>query len=49
MVECTFGLLANKWGIFHQPLDTNPEFTDSIIKACCILYTYVRIHDGKQL
>nr|CAI5844570.1 unnamed protein product [Callosobruchus analis] len=23
MVECTFGILANKWRIFHRPLDVN--------------------------
>lgn len=48
MVECTFGILANKWRIFHRPLDTKPEFCDSIIKACCILHNFVRNKDGIQ-
>lgn len=48
MVECTFGILANKWRILHRPLDTKPEFCDLIIKACCILYNYVRKKDGLQ-
>lgn len=49
MVECTFGILANKWRIFHRPLDTNPEFSDSIIKACCVLHNFVRCNDGKRM
>lgn len=46
MIECTFGILAQKWRIFHRPLDTNINFSDSIVKACCILHNYVRQHDG---
>ncbi|KAJ8929725.1 hypothetical protein NQ314_017561 [Rhamnusium bicolor] len=49
MVECAFGILANKWRIFHRPLDVNPEFCDSIVKAACILHNLVRLHDGKQV
>lgn len=46
MIECTFGILANKWRIFHRPLDTNLEFSDFIIKACCMLHNFVRKHDN---
>lgn len=46
MVECTFGILANKWRILHRPLDVNIEFCVSIVKACCILHNYVRTKDG---
>lgn len=45
-VECAFGILANKWRIFHRPLDVNPEFADIIIRACCVLHNFVRKHDG---
>lgn len=48
MVECAFGILANKFRIFHRPLDTNPEFCDSIIKACCVLHNFLRCHDGNS-
>jgi hypothetical protein len=41
MVECTFGILANKWRIFHRAIDIKPDFCDSIIKVCCILHNYV--------
>ena len=40
MVECAFGILANKWKIFHRPLDVTPQFCDSIVKACCILHSF---------
>ena len=42
MVECAFGILANKWRIFHRPLDVTPQFCDSIVKARCILHNFVR-------
>jgi len=47
IVECTFGILANKWRIFHRPTDVKPDFCD-IIKACCVLHNYVRKNDGIQ-
>ncbi|XP_015376293.1 PREDICTED: putative nuclease HARBI1 [Diuraphis noxia] len=46
VVECTFGILANKWRIFHRPIDVNIDFCVRIIKACCVLHNYVRIKDG---
>ena len=49
MVQCAFGILANKWSIFHRPLDVMPEFCDSIVKACRILHDFVRRNDGFHL
>lgn len=45
-VECAFGLLANKWRIFHRPLDVDLEFCDVIVKTCCLLHNFVRRRDG---
>lgn len=45
-VECAFGVLANKWRVLHTPIQVEPEFTDIIIKACCILHNFVRKRDG---
>lgn len=45
-LECTFGILANKWRIFHRPIDVGAEFADVIIKACCALHNFVRKRDG---
>lgn len=49
MVECTFGILANKWRILHRSLDVRVEFADLIIKTCCILHNFVRKKDGVQM
>lgn len=45
-VECTFGILSNKWRIFHKPINVKVEFAVAITKACCILHNYVRCRDG---
>ena len=46
--ECAFGMLANKWRIFHRPIDVDNDFADSIIKAACVLHNFVRIRDKAQ-
>lgn len=46
LVECTFGILANKWRIFHRPLNVHINFAVKIIKAACILHNFVRVKDG---
>ncbi|KAL4142502.1 hypothetical protein QTP88_004948 [Uroleucon formosanum] len=45
-VKCAFGVLANKWRVLHTPIQAEPEFTDIITKACCILHNFVRKRDG---
>lgn len=45
-IECTFGIMANKWRIFHRPLNVNLDLANSIILACCMLHNYVRERDG---
>lgn len=45
-VECAFGMLANKWRIFHRPLDVSIDKVDMIIQATCILHNFVREQDG---
>lgn len=45
-VECAFGVLANKWRIFHTPILVQPDFIDEIVQACCILHNFVRKRDG---
>ena len=48
MVECAFGILCNKWRIFHRANDIRPDFCDVIVKTCCILCNFVRQRDGFQ-
>lgn len=45
-VECTFGLMANKWRIFHRALNVSKEFAKDIVKAAVILHNVVRHRDG---
>ena len=45
-IECTFGIMANRWRIFHRPLNVKIDFDETIIKAFCILHNYVRARDG---
>jgi hypothetical protein len=46
MVECAFYILANKWRIFHRPLNVMPPFCCS--KGLCILHSYICQNDGFQ-
>ena len=48
MVEWAFGILCNKWRIFHRAIDLRPDFCDVIVKTCCILHSFVRQRDGFQ-
>lgn len=45
-IECTFGILSNKWRIFHRPLNVNIDLAKKIVKTCCILHNFVRSRDG---
>lgn len=47
-IECTFGILANKWRIFHRPLNVDVEFAVDIIKAACVLHNFVKQRDGHK-
>jgi hypothetical protein len=47
-VELTFGILANKWRIFHRPIFVKPYICESIIKDCCVLHDYVWKNHGIQ-
>lgn len=41
-VECSFGILSNKWRIFHRPIDVDVELAIDIVKCCCILHFVFR-------
>ncbi|CAF4935682.1 unnamed protein product [Pieris macdunnoughi] len=46
--ECAFGILSNKWRIFHSSIMINPLSAKHIIKAACVLHNFVRRRDGYQ-
>lgn len=45
-IECTFGILTNKWRILHRPLNVHTELAKSIVRTCCVLHNFVRSRDG---
>lgn len=47
-IECSFGILANKWRIFYRPLDVKLDLAESIVRTCCLLHNFVRDRDGIQ-
>ncbi|KAH9633818.1 hypothetical protein HF086_005452 [Spodoptera exigua] len=45
-VECTFGILSNKWRVLHTAILVNPDFATEIVKTTCVLHNFVRRRDG---
>lgn len=45
-VECSFGILTNKWRIFHRPINVQPEYAVTIVNACIVLHNFVLEKDG---
>lgn len=45
-VERTYGILSNKWRIFHRPIDVHVDFAVDIVKSCCVLHNFVHDRDG---
>lgn len=45
-MESAFGILSNKWRVFHRPLNVNPTLAIDMIKACIVLHNFVRDRDG---
>lgn len=48
-VECTFGILANKWRIFHRPLNVSLDLSVDIVKACCLLQNFIHKEEGTRM
>lgn len=45
-VESAFGILSNKWKIFHKAINVNLDLSILLIKTCCALHNFVRARDG---
>lgn len=48
-VECpwnVFGILSNKWRVFHSALNLYKDLTIQVVKACVVLHNIVREMDG---
>jgi len=46
IVECTFGILSNKWRIFHTSMTITPDFAMLVTKAACVLHNFVHARNG---
>lgn len=46
IVECSFGILSNKWRVLHSCILVDLEFATTIVKCCCVLHNYVKKRDG---
>ncbi|XDV25635.1 hypothetical protein PO909_029521 [Leuciscus waleckii] len=40
--ENAFGILTQRFRVYKRPMEVNPDLSDSIIKATCILCNYLR-------
>jgi hypothetical protein len=40
-IENAFGILAVRWRIFFQPINTKPETVDLIVQATCVLHNFL--------
>lgn len=47
IIENTFGILTEKWRIFHRPIECHIEKAILVTKAACCLHNYVRIKHGE--
>lgn len=41
-MECTFGILAAQWRLYHRVLGVSPKVADAVVKATCILHNFLR-------
>ncbi|XP_068096531.1 uncharacterized protein [Hyperolius riggenbachi] len=46
MVECSFGILSNKWRVLHTPINLNVDTAVAAVKATCILHNFVVKQEG---
>jgi hypothetical protein len=46
VVECTFGILSNRWYVLHSVILVHPNFASIIVQCCCDLHSFVRKRDG---
>ncbi|XP_022834883.1 protein ANTAGONIST OF LIKE HETEROCHROMATIN PROTEIN 1-like [Spodoptera litura] len=47
-VECAFGILSNKWRIFHRPMNVSIDLTVDIVKTCCVLQNFIHKQENFQ-
>lgn len=46
VVECTFGIVSNKWRVLLKALEVTPERAEHIVKCICLLHDIVIDKEG---
>ena len=46
IIENVFGILANRFRIFHTAINMKLENIDTVVMACCALHNFLRRHRG---
>lgn len=46
-VECSFGMLASKFGVLNTLIRCTPDKVDTLVQAMCVLHNAIRECDGK--
>lgn len=41
-IENTFGILANRWRIYHTPIQATPEHVERLVMATIVLHNFLR-------
>lgn len=42
IVECTFGILATRWRVFHTKIALHPKNVNKVVQAACVLHNMLQ-------
>lgn len=48
IIEYAFGMMATKFRVFELAMLVHPDVTKSIVLACCVLHSVIRVREGKR-
>ncbi|XP_069829041.1 uncharacterized protein [Dendropsophus ebraccatus] len=48
VVENAFGIMANRFRVFHTAINMKVDSIDKVVLACCVLHNYLRRHNSAQ-
>ncbi|XP_046685250.1 uncharacterized protein LOC124370989 [Homalodisca vitripennis] len=48
VIECTFGIISNKWRLLLKGIEVEPDFVDTIVQCICLLHNIVIDKEGEQ-